>query len=157
MVISGRKVKYGWSIAAKGFAFKPGDKKCDLCTTEKCKIIFDYDKDTLNKRSEIVSKCRHMTKYFLSNFASNEEQKSPKPAKRKKLKPFVTPLNIRRSPRILLTPLNIQTRLNTSPKVMLTRLKQYQGARLPSSTAKTSLQKRVSIKNRKYLGTEWTK
>ena len=72
-----------WSIAAKGFTFMPGDQKCGLCTTEKCKIIFDYDKDTLNKRSEIVSKCRHMTKYFLSNLASNEDQESPKPAKRK--------------------------------------------------------------------------
>ena len=40
-------------------------------TTEKLEILDDPDKNLLNKRSEIISQCRHKNKYRLKTFASN--------------------------------------------------------------------------------------
>lgn len=56
-----------WSIAAKTSPYKCGSRRCDLCITEKS-IIVRADPDTLlNKRSELVSKCRHRNKFVLKN------------------------------------------------------------------------------------------
>ena len=52
-----------WSIAAKTFKYKCGSRKCDLCTTEKYFIAMTQTNNLLNKKSEIVSKCRHRTKF----------------------------------------------------------------------------------------------
>ena len=39
-------------------------------TTEKLEILDDPDKNLLNKRSEIISQCRHKNKYRLKTLAS---------------------------------------------------------------------------------------
>ena len=56
-----------WSIIDRAPAYRNGDKQCRLCLTEKYHIIFQPF-ETINKRSEIVSKCRHENKFYLCNF-----------------------------------------------------------------------------------------
>ena len=57
-----------WSIVQRAKPYSSVSKCCGLCTTEKLKIC-DEDKSVLlNKRSELVSKCRHENKYILANF-----------------------------------------------------------------------------------------
>ena len=43
------------------------NKRCDLCLTEKVMIITANPDRILNKRSELISKCRHENKFYLRN------------------------------------------------------------------------------------------
>ena len=43
-----------------------GSRRCDLCLTEKLKIMREDPELLLNKRSELVSKCRHKNKFILA-------------------------------------------------------------------------------------------
>ena len=56
-----------WSIAAKASPYKCGSRRCDLCITEKSIIVRADPETLLNKRSELVSKCRHRNKFVLKN------------------------------------------------------------------------------------------
>ena len=56
-----------WSIKAYPSPYKCGTKKCDLFLTEKTIIARSDPKKVLNKRTELVSKCRHRKKFLLSN------------------------------------------------------------------------------------------
>ena len=56
-----------WEIAHRAAPYKCGSRRCDLCLSEKLKIALANPKFSLNKRSEIVSKCRHRAKYSCSN------------------------------------------------------------------------------------------
>ena len=56
-----------WSIKAYASLHKCGTRKCDLCLTEKMIIARSDPKKLLNKRTELVSKCRHRNKFLLSN------------------------------------------------------------------------------------------
>ena len=56
-----------WSVLRKARAYSNITKKCDLCLTEKLMISNAEKKTSLNKRSELVSKCRHENKYLLQN------------------------------------------------------------------------------------------
>jgi hypothetical protein len=56
-----------WSVAATAKPYQCGNKLCDLCIMEKLKIA-QADPDTLlNKRSEIMNKCRHRNKFSLKS------------------------------------------------------------------------------------------
>ena len=56
-----------WSIIERTPAYKSGDRQCRLCLAEKYHIIFQpFQK--INTRTEIISKCRHENKFYLSNF-----------------------------------------------------------------------------------------
>ena len=55
-----------WSILSKASTYNPSTKQCNLCTTEKTLILLSKDIDLLNKRSELMGKCRHRAKYLLS-------------------------------------------------------------------------------------------
>ena len=57
-----------WDIASKCSPYKCGTRRCDLCLTEKTFILRSDPDLTLNKRSELVSKCRHRSKFLLKNF-----------------------------------------------------------------------------------------
>ena len=59
------KPKIKWSIKAKAFSFSSGSKKCNLCLTEKLIILHANQKESLNKRDELLSKCTHMRKFKL--------------------------------------------------------------------------------------------
>ena len=48
-------------------------KRCSLCLHEKLAIItYPYPDELLNRRSELVTKCRHENKFLLKNFNSND-------------------------------------------------------------------------------------
>ena len=55
-----------WEIIDHAIPYKSGCKTCNLCLTEKYHIITSKLK-LLNKRSELVSTCRHVNKYLLKN------------------------------------------------------------------------------------------
>lgn len=57
-----------WKIKETAKAYSPTTKRCSLCLAEKRNIV-EADKATcINTRNEMFAKCRHATKYLLSNF-----------------------------------------------------------------------------------------
>ena len=56
-----------WSILKKTSSFQNGSKRCPLCLEEKLWIIKLNKESLLNKRSELISKCRHKRKFFVQN------------------------------------------------------------------------------------------
>ena len=57
-----------WSIVKSVPSYLNISKKCLLCLHEKLDIVNFEDQDhLLNKRSELISKCRHAIKYLLRN------------------------------------------------------------------------------------------
>ena len=52
-----------WSIICKAAAFKSSAKRCNLCPAEKLAILQADQRTLLNKRSELISKCRHRNKF----------------------------------------------------------------------------------------------
>ena len=60
-----------WKIKGIYKSYIPTSKRCNLCLTEKLEILDDPDKNLLNKRSEIISQCRHKNKYRLKTLASS--------------------------------------------------------------------------------------
>ena len=57
-----------WKIRDRATSFDNTSKRCGLCTTKKYHILETDARTRLNKPNEIVSKCRHESKYVLSNF-----------------------------------------------------------------------------------------
>ena len=64
---SGANPCLAWSIIDRVPPYSNGSRRCPLCLAEKTNIAY-AKVDLLNKRSEIVSKCRHENKYILKNF-----------------------------------------------------------------------------------------
>ena len=56
-----------WEIMKRTRPYVCGASRCDLCTTEKLIILEGDRKAMLNERSEILSKCRHKSKFLLCN------------------------------------------------------------------------------------------
>ena len=56
-----------WTIITAAQPYNNISKRCDLCTSEKLYIINGHNNNPLNKRSELISKCRHKNKYYLMN------------------------------------------------------------------------------------------
>ena len=56
-----------WSITKRSSPYRLGSKRCDLCLTEKVAIIRANPKGLLNKRTELISKCRHRNKFLLKS------------------------------------------------------------------------------------------
>ena len=59
-----------WSILRRAPAYAGASQRCALCLTEKMCIATADRRSTLNKRSELVSKCRHRNKFSLLNYVS---------------------------------------------------------------------------------------
>ena len=66
---AGLNPQINWSIVAKTKPYKPGSKSCNLCLTEKLVILKANPSNTLNKRSELNGKCRHLNKFKLNNYS----------------------------------------------------------------------------------------
>ena len=59
-----------WSIARKSNRYNPVTKYCNLCLLETLLLCNFSEKSRLvNKRLDIVSKCRHENKYMLKNYS----------------------------------------------------------------------------------------
>ena len=56
-----------WSIVYRAPPYRNGAKRCPLCLAEKLFILQANQKSFLNKRSELISKCRHRNKFKLKN------------------------------------------------------------------------------------------
>lgn len=56
-----------WSIEKKAFPYKCGTRRCDLCLTEKVCIIRANPNGLMNKRTELLSRCRHRNKFLIAN------------------------------------------------------------------------------------------
>ena len=54
-----------WEVLSKCTPYAGGSRVCNLCITEKFEILKCDPKITLNKRTEIVGKCRHRAKFKL--------------------------------------------------------------------------------------------
>ena len=63
-----REYQLQWNIIDESQPYKNGSKRCNLCTLEKLHIINADEKYSINKRSELVSKCRHENKFYLQNY-----------------------------------------------------------------------------------------
>ena len=57
-----------WAIAARASPYKCGTRRCNLCITEKYIIATADPATLLNKRTELLSKCRHNNKFIMRNF-----------------------------------------------------------------------------------------
>ena len=62
-----KKEKYNikWAIQKRAFSYRPGSSYCSLCLTEKMEILLADPKRTLNRRNELLEKCRHRAKFKL--------------------------------------------------------------------------------------------
>ena len=60
--------KLEWKIAERARPYNTITKRCNLCLAEKRRIITSNRDETINKRTELVSKCRHANKFSLANF-----------------------------------------------------------------------------------------
>ena len=56
-----------WDIEKRCSPYRSGSRKCDLCAKEKVCIARCNHPGLLNKRSELISKCRHRNKFSLKN------------------------------------------------------------------------------------------
>ena len=56
-----------WSILDKAKRYSQSSKELMLCLTEQQQIIFST-KNLLNKRNELLTKCRHENKFYLANY-----------------------------------------------------------------------------------------
>ena len=60
-----------WSIIKRAKSYSNTTKTCPLCIREKLEILnYGNKNELLNKRSEILNKCRHVNKFLLANFKS---------------------------------------------------------------------------------------
>ena len=65
-----KSYKMVWCIVARAPPYKSGSGRCALCLTEKSVSVRANLKGLLNKRTELISKCRHRNKYLLCNIPS---------------------------------------------------------------------------------------
>ena len=56
-----------WGILDKAKPYSQSSKELMLCLTEQQQIIFST-KNLLNKRNELLTKCRHENKFYLANY-----------------------------------------------------------------------------------------
>jgi hypothetical protein len=62
-----------WSIVKRAKPYSNTTKSCPLCLQEKLEILcYDNKSELLNKRTEIIAKCRHMNKFSLSKCKPKE-------------------------------------------------------------------------------------
>ena len=62
-----------WSIVKSVSSYTNISKRCMLCLNEKLAIItYPRQDELLNKKSELISKCRHANKFLLANYKSND-------------------------------------------------------------------------------------
>ena len=57
-----------WSIVKRAPAYSKETGTCQLCLHEKTTILLAEQQNSLNKRNEIISKCRHRDKWLLNKW-----------------------------------------------------------------------------------------
>ena len=64
--------KVKWEIVKKCVPSNPQTKRCLLWLNKKLEIAACKEQNLLNKRNEIVSKCRHQLKYALARYDTKD-------------------------------------------------------------------------------------
>ena len=72
----GKPVQVNFKIANKAYTYSSGGKMCYLCISESTRILLDSkgpepyptNWELLNKRVEVLSKCRHKLKFKLASY-----------------------------------------------------------------------------------------
>ena len=54
-----------WRIIRKCLPYNYSSRKCDLCLNEKLETALYKGENLLNKKTELISKCRHQNKFML--------------------------------------------------------------------------------------------
>ena len=67
------KFEINWKILRKVGKLQNGDRICRLCTLE-AKMIMKNKNAPLNKRSELMNKCRHRNKFLLKNWIKRRKK-----------------------------------------------------------------------------------
>ena len=57
-----------WKIHKRAASYTSQSRRCNLCLAEKLAILQEDKGSSLKKRSELISKCRHENRFYLSNF-----------------------------------------------------------------------------------------
>ena len=68
----GHHPKVKWEIVKKCLPYNQQSKRCLLCLNEKLEIATYKEHNLLNKRNEIVSKCRHQLKYARARYDAKD-------------------------------------------------------------------------------------
>ena len=71
---SNTKSDLTWKIIDKAPSFSPVTGTCQLCTTEKFKIIFNPEICSLNSRNELFTHCRHKEKLLLVKYVRKKRK-----------------------------------------------------------------------------------
>ena len=59
--------KINWSIVKECKTYRPGDRNCDLCLSEKVTILKNINKpQTINKKTDLGTTCMHRRNFYLS-------------------------------------------------------------------------------------------
>ena len=58
-----------WSKVSVTRPYQRGGRSCSLCLTEKVSIARDTTREMLNKRREIMNRCRHRDRHYLTNYS----------------------------------------------------------------------------------------
>ena len=56
-----------WTIERRAQSYKCGSRRCNLCLAEKVIVARSSNPCMINKRSELLNKCRHRNKFLLSS------------------------------------------------------------------------------------------
>ena len=62
-----KEYEAGFSLMCESRHYRRGDRHCQLCNAEKTFIALQ-DENGLNKRSEILERCKHKDPHFLENW-----------------------------------------------------------------------------------------
>ena len=68
-----------WTILRKSKPYSSKSRKCHLCLLEKYYIICKPEFETLNKRNELASSCRHNAQHSTSQKADTALTRNPTP------------------------------------------------------------------------------
>ena len=69
----------GRAILKRDAAYTSGEKRCNLCLEEKLCSMKAGQKNLLNERSEIISKCRHRDKISISKISGVKKKRRVTP------------------------------------------------------------------------------
>ena len=64
---NGKSPEITWEIVTQTTPYQPGARACMLCLTEKCAILQANPATSLNKRTELMGKCRHTNEFKFKN------------------------------------------------------------------------------------------
>ena len=70
-----------WNVVKRAKQRRRGDRLCQLCLSEKAHILRADPRMTLNKRSELMQRCRHKDELMLSNFYSRSTVRGRRPGR----------------------------------------------------------------------------